>query len=520
MLKTNNKAHSLKDILTDQQQGKAMMIDKLITQPEGKTLEFKRDLSSPKPLLKSLVAFANTAGGRLIIGVDDKQQITGVNQPLDEEERLCNLIADSISPRIVPNIELITIEGKTLLVVEVFPSSTRPHWINAEGIDNGVYVRLGSTNRQADRELIAELHRSAAGIPFDEMPMPELSIDNIDLAEARELFTGISNLNEQSLLTLKLLTHHQGRLVPTKGAILLFGKQRNMYFPDAWVQCGRFIGTDKSKIFDHIDIHEHLPRAVESIIQFLKKHAMRGADFSEIRRKDVWSIPLPILREAIINALIHADYSQRGAPTRVSFFDNRIEIENPGILIPGLTIEDMRQGISKIRNHIIARVFHELNLIEQWGSGVSRIFSEAKEQNLPEPEIIEIGMRVRFIIRLAQPVNIQTTSKVDSRLDSRLESGLDSRLESGLESGLESRLESELDSGLAARILLALRNNPLGKAQVAKTLGHQSVSSAVHKQVRRMLELGLIEMTLAEEPTSRLQKYRLTNKARELINTL
>ena len=309
-----------------------MMIDALIKNPEGKTLEFKRDLSSPKPILKSLVAFANTAGGRLIIGVDDKQQITGVNHPLDEEERLCNLIADSISPRLVPNVELVTIEDKTLLVVEVFVSGTRPHWINAEGVDNGTYVRLGSTNRQADRELVAELHRSAEGITFDELPMPELSIDDIDLAKAQELFKEISTLNQQSLLTLKLLTPYQGRLVPTKGAILLFGKQRTLYFPDAWIQCGRFIGTDKSDIFDHIQIHDFLPTAVATILQFLKKHAMRGADFSEIQRKDVWSIPLLILREAIINALVHTDYSQSGAPIRVSFFDDRIEIENPGIL--------------------------------------------------------------------------------------------------------------------------------------------------------------------------------------------
>ncbi len=281
------------------------MINKLITQPEGKTLEFKRDLSSPKPLLKSIVAFANTAGGRLIIGVDDKKQIIGVEHPLDEEERICNLIADSISPRLVPNIELVTIEGKTLLVIEVFVSGARPHSINAEGMEQGVYVRLGSTNRQADRELIAELRQRAEGIFFDEMPMPELSIDAIDLTKAQELFTGINSLNEQALLTLKLITQHQGRLVPTKGAILLFGKQRSSLFPDAWVQCGRFIGKNKSKIFDHLDIHDHLPLAVESIMLFLKKHAMRGADFSEVRRKDVWSIPLLILREAIINALIH-----------------------------------------------------------------------------------------------------------------------------------------------------------------------------------------------------------------------
>ncbi len=145
--------------------------------------------------------------------------------------------------------------------------------------------------------------------------------------------------------------------MPTKGAVLICGKERALHFPDAWVQCGRFIGRDKARIFDHIDLHDYLPQAVDGILMFLKKHAMRAADFSEVRRKDVWSIPLGILREVVINALVHADYSQRGAPIRVAFFDDRIEIENPGILLPGMTIEDMRRGISKIRNHVIARVF-------------------------------------------------------------------------------------------------------------------------------------------------------------------
>jgi ATP-dependent DNA helicase RecG len=108
--------------------------------------------------------------------------------------------------------------------------------------------------------------------------------------------------------------------------MLLFGKDRELIFPDAWIQCGRFIGKDKAAIFDHTEIHEHLPVAVEGVIEFLKKHAMCGADFSELRRRDVWSIPLTILREAVVNAVVHADYSQRGAPIRVAFFDDRIEM--------------------------------------------------------------------------------------------------------------------------------------------------------------------------------------------------
>ena len=98
-----------------------MILSNILAQSEGKTLEFKRDLSTSKGLLKTLVAFANTAGGRIIIGVDDRTRTpVGVDSPLDEEERLCSMIADSISPRLVPNIEMVTVDNKTLLIAEVF----------------------------------------------------------------------------------------------------------------------------------------------------------------------------------------------------------------------------------------------------------------------------------------------------------------------------------------------------------------------------------------------------------------
>ena len=229
-------------------------------------------------------------------------------------------------------------------------------------------------------------------------------MDDLDFDAATTCFERHRKLVKKDLESLRLVARHQGHLVPTVGGMLLFGKDREMVFPDAWIQCGRFIGNDKADIFDHFDIHAHLPVAVERDMEFLKKHAMRGADFSELRRKDVWSIPLTILREAVVNAIVHADYSQRGAPVRIAFFDDRIEIENPGILLPGMTVEDMLQGVSKIRNHVIARVFRELALIEQWGSGVRRMFREAEALGIPEPEIIEVGMHLRFIVYLTESV--------------------------------------------------------------------------------------------------------------------
>ena len=394
------------------------IIEHLLTQPEGKTLEFKRDLSSPRNLLKTLVAFANSAGGVVLIGVADERTVIGLEQPLDDEERLDNLIGDAIAPRLVPNVEILSWQDRSILAVEVFPGSNRPYYLKSEGQPDGVYVRLGSSNRQAGSALAAELRRTSEGIVFDEMPMPDLGPDDLDIQAAQRLFSDRRKLDEHALLSLRVLVRDQGRLVPSKGGMLLFGKDRGAYFPDAWVQCGRFIGVDKAHIFDHAEIHASLPDCVEQVMLFLKKHAIRGADFSKVRRQDVWSIPLLILREAVTNALVHADYSHPGAPIRVAFFDDRIEVESPGILVPGMTIEEMRQGVSNLRNRVIARVFRELGLIEQWGSGVRRMFREASELGLPEPVIEEIGMHLRITVFIGQNRLMKTPAK------SGVESGL------------------------------------------------------------------------------------------------
>ena len=205
---------------------------RLLEQPEGKTIEFKQDLSSPQSMMKALVAFANTAGGRLIIGVSDDRRVLGVEDPLAQEERLCSMIADSIAPRLVPNIEMITIEDKTLLIAEVFLSSSRPHFLRSKGQEAGVYVRLGSTNRQADRAMIEELRRSVEGVAFDEMPMPERSINDIDTQAVAQSVREKYPVGETQLRTLKLMVSDQGRLVPSKGAMILFGRERRLYFPD------------------------------------------------------------------------------------------------------------------------------------------------------------------------------------------------------------------------------------------------------------------------------------------------
>jgi len=394
-----------------------MKIEELLTHPEGKTLEFKQDLSSPKNIMKTLTAFANTAGGVLLIGIEDgSKAIIGVENPLDEEERLCNLIADSIEPRLVPNVELVHWKGRIVLAVEVYPSPLRPHWIKSQGIENGVLVRVGSTNRQADGLLIAELRRSVMSRSFDEEPMPEINPEVLDFRVASGLLTDLKKWHENTPENLLLITRYQGRLVPTVGGILLFGTVRERYFPDAWIQCGRFGGIDKAKIIDQRDIRNHLPLALNDAFEFVKKHALQSAEFGELRRKNGWSVPLEAVREALTNAVVHADYSLTGAPIRVAIFDDRIEIESPGMLVAGMTIGDIRAGVSKLRNRVIGRVFKELDLIEQWGSGFQRMAAACREMGLPEPVIEEQAFHFRVTFRLKRAAEYSQVDATEQKI--------------------------------------------------------------------------------------------------------
>jgi len=184
----------------------------LLRRPEGKTLEFKRNLSSPRGLLRTVAAFANTAGGTVVIGVADRSRdVRGIADAMDLEERAVSLISDSIQPRILPDVEVLKYRDRQLLAVRVHPSATRPHFLRQAGLRSGTYVRVGSTNRQADAQLIAEMQRFAIGETFDEWPMPEVNSEAIDFRLASESFTPVRKLRRRHLETLRLLTPHQKR---------------------------------------------------------------------------------------------------------------------------------------------------------------------------------------------------------------------------------------------------------------------------------------------------------------------
>ncbi len=380
-----------------------MDILNLIKKPEGKTLEFKQDLSSPMSVLRTMVAFANMAGGTVIIGVTDKaRHICGVENPLALEEKLANLISDNIEPQLIPEIEVISWRENYLLSIQVFPSSSKPHYLRKQGLEKGTYIRVGSTNRLADKTMIGELQRVKIEDAFDKQPISALNSEAIDFRVASELFSDRHNLKPKDLESLDIITTYQNKKVPTAGGLILFGKARLKYFPDAWIQVGRFEGVTKTNILDTQKITSYPPLAVEEALSFVKKHAVRGIQIKGAKHTEKWSVPLTAVREAIINAVVHADYAQQGAPIRIAIFDDRIEIENPGLLLFGLTIEEIKQGISKLRNRVLGQVFHRLGLIERWGSGIKRMIELCTEAGFAEPMFEEIATHFRVTIFTTQ----------------------------------------------------------------------------------------------------------------------
>ena len=309
-----------------------------------------------------------------------------------------------------------------MLVVQVYPSAARPHYLERLGSETGVFVRVGSTNRRADVAQIGEMRRFGQLGSFDEQPIPELNSEALDFRAASELFAPVRKLVPSAFRNLRVTTKHQEREVPTVGGFLLFGRDRFDRFPDAWVQAGRFAGKDRARILDSSEIRSYLPQAADQAIEFVQKHLSREAMIGAARRLDRWTVPLVALREAIINAIVHADYAERGAPIRLAVFDDRIEVENPGILPLGLTIEDIRKGVSKLRNRVIGRVFHELGLIEQWGSGIQRMTAACQEAGLPAPVLEEIGTHFRVILS-ATPTGPIRLDERDQVILSLLEDG-------------------------------------------------------------------------------------------------
>ncbi len=390
------------------------MIEEILNSNEGKTLEFKENLQSMQGVIKTVIAFANTAGGMIVVGVENgTKRVVGVSDPLTEEERLANVIYDSIWPQIMTDINIQSYRTKDLIIINV-PHSVGPCHLKAVGMEKGTYVRLGSTNRLVDEETLHALKNIAKNIYYDELPAVHKKYSDLDWEVIKELFNRVKKkITPTSARSLGLLTDHENKEVPSLGAVILFGTNRLKLFPEAIIRCSRFIGIDRDEALDRADIDIYLPLALEEAIKFVQRNTSVRSEIKRLERKDIPQYPPRAIREAITNAIVHADYAMKGVFISIAIFDDRIEITNPGGLPFGFTMEKALAGSSRIRNRVIARVFYNLKWIEQWGRGLGRIIKECALLGLETPTFEEENnqFKVTLFARKKQEVTLEAWQK-------------------------------------------------------------------------------------------------------------
>nr|WP_246269961.1 ATP-binding protein [Methanofollis tationis] len=372
-----------------------------VSLPDGRQIDFKEEVSST--FYKLLSAFANTAGGTAVLGVRDRDHaVTGIDLRNNAQKKL----ADSITSRLGlhPVIETHEIDGKNILIVTVEQSRTLVAY------EGRYYTRVGDTTREMlPDELRGYFQESIEW----ESVTGTFDPDEIDAASVRRFLalarkagrlTAIDPDEPVEAVLRRLGLIRDGRI--TNGAVVLFGTDPQRHFPNTILRIGRFRRADII-IGDH-EIRGNLFAQFEEAERTIKNYIGVRYDISgeamqeSFQRKEVWDYPLPAIREALLNALIHRDYFNNTVQTQVRIFDDHIRFHNPGRLPEGVTIEMiLREHYSYLRNPRIADVFYRAGLVERYGSGIERILRALKEENLPAPEIVSTPLGFTLTMRMS-----------------------------------------------------------------------------------------------------------------------
>ena len=369
---------------------------------ESKNIEYKVTLpDKSEKYMKTIVAFANTQGGKLIVGVDDNShQVIGVDNDILFElmDSIANAVSDSCMPQIIPDIEPQTMEGKTVIVVLVEAGKNRPYYLKSKGKENGTYIRVAGTSRQAFPEKIRELEMEGARISWDELtcvgyPVTESATEK--LCQDIEYFRRKAGMAEhtmkkEQLINWRILKQSEGQLLATNAYALLTSD----YFPFSKTQCAVFKGTERAVFLDKREFTGPVYMQIEEAVDFVLRNIRLGATISGLVRKEQYELPPEAIREMIINAHCHRNLLEESC-IQVAVYDDRLEVTSPGGLYNGLTYEEVMNGRSKIRNKGLANVFSQMGFVEAWGSGIKRILNAAKEYDLPEPKIQEFDNMFR-----------------------------------------------------------------------------------------------------------------------------
>lgn len=493
------------------------MIDDEFLSGENVNIEYKREVPEKSiKYVKSVVAFANGKGGRIVFGIDDEtKDVVGMDNEriFQTVDAITTAIADSCEPAIMPSVALKTIDGKTVIIVEVDAQRNRPYFVKSLGLEKGVFVRVsGTTHSYIVRELMFEgANRSfdqtvCTGLEVTEKDIENLcnklrnnALEHCRTDEERQRIRPVTN---NMLVSWGVLEEREGKLLPTNAFALLTG---NNALPTK-VQCAVFKGNTRTIFVDRREFEGPVYEQLDEAYKYVLAKINLGARIEGLYREDVYELPEQAIRETLVNAIVHRSYLQP-SHIQVIVFDDRVEITSPGGLPSGLTVERMKAGYSIVRNEALANVFLYMRLFEHFGSGIPRVIEMVKSYGLPEPEYIdmEAGIRVNFyrpseeIKQAIRKAATQDVTQVTTQVATQVTTQVTTQVQT---------------------VIISIEDETLYRDEIMQMLELKNVRYFSKSYLVPAIQQGFVTMLYPDKPRHPKQKYYLTEKGKELLKTL
>ena len=453
-----------------------MELQRLLEQHESSCVEFKQRLPAVEQVAELLCAFANTAGGDLVVGVEDKtRKVVGIAQEdaLLLEEQIAGAGATHVAPLVFPMISVVQSAGKHMLIAHVEAGYQRPYRVTTGRNAGKVFVRIGSTTRVADAATIEMMELQARGLSWDQLPCPECRITDLDrsllseyarLRHARRGLPVPASFDEPWLRRMRFATGSHAGLRPTRAAVLLFAPEPQQYYPQAGLEMARFRGAEARDFLDKRSAAGPIWKLYDEALAFLRRNLPIEAERRVEGRIERLAYPEAAFREFLVNALCHRVYAGATGPVRLAVFDDVVEITSPGALPDGLEARDLGTGISVVRNPVIARAFSEMGLIEGWGTGIRLAQRELAARRLPPAQLLSRG----FFFQVSSPWrwkgNLAERDTMILQMAAAKGSVTSSQVAAGL--GCTERTARRYLAGLVKRSLLGKRGGTKGSTYV------------------------------------------------------
>ena len=427
-------------------------IKNLVSGGEGYNVDFKRSVPSKvRELTEEVCSFLNAAGGYLLIGVNDSNAIVGAEIDNSKRSAIQGSIGE-ISPMCHYSMYDVDVAGKKVWVIEVPSGKNKPYFFSG-----CTYLREGANSQKLTNvEEIREIFQRHERIYFDAIPLSKVNLleqlDKDNFLELKKEAHIVSDVDDfQVLDSMRVFDDNN---IAKSGGVLFFAQHPENVFFHAVVRCVLFKGTDKVYIIDDKTFGGPLLQQYNKAIEWLKGKLQVAYEIEGTGpRKEVWEIPLEVFKEAIINALAHRDYDEQGASITIEMFDDRVEITNPGTLLPVVAKNFGRKSLS--RNPLIFGLFTRMHLVEHIGSGIPRMCKEMLDAGLPEPIYDTDGM---FTVTFRRPINKKMVELTD----------------------------------LQSKVIQTVKTNPsLTMEQIGKAIGIGRTS--VYKIVKSLKEIGILE---------------------------